>query len=649
VAITDRSGTIVWSNEAYRHLVGFPTNKRLGQQPLRQHAASRDAQRWNAILAGKMWQGVEAGDHDNGTRYYVEQTITAVGTDEGVASHVVIIAQEVTQRVEQEQFERALATLALALRKTSGQTELQSVLLEQSLALLNANGATLALRDPLTTDVICARSVGSWSHLAGLRVSLEASASGTVLRTGKPYHTADIHWDDTLAHREFLGSTRAVAAVPLQGQSTQLGVLWVGRDQPFTPSELELLNAIAELAGGAIHAATLQEQTEARLRRLSSLQTIDRAIVGSLDLQVTLGTVLEQVVMQLQVDAASVLLLEPHSYLLRYALGRGFRTDAVMTSFVRLGEGLVGLAALERRLIRLPVIPSTDDVFTRGPLLAVEGFVSYFAVPLIAKGQVVGVLEVFHRAPLHTNAEWIHFLEVLAGQAAVAIDNAELFVRLQRSNTELALAYDTTLEGWARALDLRDNETEGHSRRVTDLTVRLAQALGVSESDIAPIRRGALLHDIGKMGVPDAILHKPGALTEEEWTIMRRHPLAAVEMLAPVPFLQSALDIPHYHHERWDGSGYPHGLRGTHIPFAARLFAVVDVWDAMTSDRPYRRALPSAQACAYLKAQAGVLFDPVVVAAFLRLPELFGDRGGVRGAPLTQGSLTNKVEQVLQH
>ena len=619
VAITDRAGTIAWSNEAYTRLAGSAIDEGQGLLPQHQHPASRDLQRWSAVLGGKTWQGVTAAQRDDGTRSYVEQTITPIGADEGLVSHVVIVAQEVTQRVEREQFERALATFALALRKTNVQAELQSLLVEQSLTLLNADGAILVLGDPVTTDLLCATGAGSWRHLSGSRLPLEASASGIVLRTGRPYHTADLRVDATLTHHELLGARCAVVGIPLHGQSTRLGVLWVGRARPFTPSEVDLLGAVAELGGGAIHAAMLQQQTEQGLRRLASLQTIDRAIVGSLDLQVTLGAVLEQVVMQLQVDAASVLLLEPHSYLLKHALGRGFRTNAATTSSFRLGEGLVGLAALEQRPIRLPVILLSDDLFTRGPLLAAEGFVAYFAVPLVAKGQVVGVLEVFHRAPLHADAEWLHFLEMLAGQAAIAIDSAELFARLQRSHTEIALAYDTTLEGWARVLDLRDHETEGHSRRVTDLTVRLARTFGISENDIAAIRRGALLHDIGKMAVPDTILHKLGPLSEEEWEIMRRHPLAAVDMLAPIPFLQSALEIPHYHHERWDGSGYPYGLRGTQIPFAARLFAVVDVWDAITSDRRYRRASSPSEARAYLEAHAGTLFDPSVVAAFLGL------------------------------
>ena len=191
--------------------------------------------------------------------------------------------------------------------------------------------------------------------------------------------------------------------------------------------------------------------------------------------------------------------------------------------------------------------------------------------------------------------------------------------QIQRLNAELLHAYDETLEGWSRALDMRDRETEGHTRRVTEMTLRLASGLGFTDEQLVHVRRGALLHDIGKMGVPDAILLKPGPLTAEEWAIMRLHPGHAYQMLAPIAFLRPALDIPYCHHERWDGAGYPRGLRGDQIPFAARVFAVVDVWDALRSHRPYRSAWPDAQVRAHLLAEAGRHFEPRVVEAFLKL------------------------------
>lgn len=191
--------------------------------------------------------------------------------------------------------------------------------------------------------------------------------------------------------------------------------------------------------------------------------------------------------------------------------------------------------------------------------------------------------------------------------------------KLQRAHTDLQDAYDRTIEGWVRALDLRDRETEGHTQRVTNMTEKLARALGYTDEEIVHIRRGALLHDMGKMGIPDEILQKAGPLTDDEWVIMRRHPEMAYRMLSKIQYLKEAITIPYHHHERWDGSGYPHNLKGEDIPLQARLFAVVDVWDALSSDRPYRKKMPQNEVIEYLQKEAGRLFDPQVVEKFISL------------------------------
>jgi HD-GYP domain-containing protein (c-di-GMP phosphodiesterase class II) len=194
-----------------------------------------------------------------------------------------------------------------------------------------------------------------------------------------------------------------------------------------------------------------------------------------------------------------------------------------------------------------------------------------------------------------------------------------LVEELERTNLELARAYNTVIEGWSRALELRDRDTQGHTRRVTGLALKLGERLGLGETELMDIRRGAVLHDIGKIAVPDSILLKPGPLTAEEWKVIRRHPAYAVEMLAPIPRLGAVVDIPHYHHEKWDGSGYPHGLKEMEIPFNARLFAIVDVYDALTSDRPYRRAWTKDRAIVHIKDQAGSHFDPRMTGEFLAM------------------------------
>lgn len=196
-------------------------------------------------------------------------------------------------------------------------------------------------------------------------------------------------------------------------------------------------------------------------------------------------------------------------------------------------------------------------------------------------------------------------------------ERARIEEQTRRSKEELAESYHATLVGWVKALDLRDKETEGHSLRVTELTVAIAKAIGMSEEEIGHVQRGALLHDIGKLGIPDSILHKPGPLDEQEWVLMRKHPVYAYEWLSPIAYLRPALDIPHYHHEKWDGSGYPRGLKGDEIPLAARIFALVDVWDALRSDRPYRSAWPEEKVRDHIRSQSGSHFDPSLVELFL--------------------------------
>lgn len=248
-----------------------------------------------------------------------------------------------------------------------------------------------------------------------------------------------------------------------------------------------------------------------------------------------------------------------------------------------------------------------------------EGFTGYYVSPLTFKGELIGALEVLKRTPLHPDNDWSKYMDQIAFQTAIAIENSTLADRLQRSNLELTLAYETTLEGWASALELRDLETEGHCQRVAELSVHLASALGINPSALIHLRRGALLHDIGKIGIPDNILLKAGPLTDEEWKIMKSHPTHAYNMLLPIAYLRPAIDIPYYHHEKWDGSGYPQGWSGEQIPLAARIFAVVDVWDALLSDRPYRKAWTRKKALAYIQEQSGKHFDPRVVNAFLEL------------------------------
>ena len=390
----------------------------------------------------------------------------------------------------------------------------------------------------------------------------------------------------------------------------------------FSQSEADLLSMVANTAAVDIENARLFSGTQKNLHNLAALHEIDVAISASVDIHVTLDILLEQTVSELNVDAAAVLLLNPLTRTLEYAASQGFRNHQVVGKHIPVGAGLAGQAALRRQIQSVPDLRESLQKENQKPAINIydgEGFLAHHAIPLSAKGQVQGVLEVFQRSPFQPDAEWFTFLETLSRQAAIAIDNNNLFENLQRSNTNIILAYDATIQGWSQALELRDKETEGHARRVTEQTVQLAQLVGVPVAEMEHVRRGTLLHDIGKMGVPDAILLKPGKLTEAEWVIMRRHPVFAYEMLSSIAYLRPALDIPHYHHEKWDGTGYPDGLKGEQIPLYARIFAVVDVYDALTNDRPYRPAWTTGQALEYIHTESGRHFDPAIVEVFLNM------------------------------
>jgi PAS domain S-box-containing protein len=555
--------------------------------------------------------------HKQGHRVEVEAAVKLLRLDD--QPRLSIIARDITRRKQRERELEAVVTMANALRTAPSRAEMLPVILDQTLSLLKADGTALALRDPATEEIVIELGNGVWAAWTDQRLPHDAEISQQVIEIGQAYLNNNAFESLLFPQPNQKSGPVAMAGVPLIAHEQIVGALWLNRKFAIGDDELRLLIAIADIAANAIHRATLHEQRLQRLQRLAALRTIDMAITASLDLRMILRLLLDQVTDQLNVHAASVLLLSPNSQTLEYTAGRGFKTKLIERSRVQLGEGAVGMAALERRTAHIPALLEARESFGRTGLLTAEGFVEYYGVPLIAKGRVKGLLEIFHRVALSPDPEWLDFLESLASHAALAIENASLFDDLQRSNVELALAYDATIEGWSRALDLRDKETEGHTQRVTEMTVRLARAIGISESEIVHIRRGALLHDIGKMGIPDAILLKTGPLAESEWSIMRQHPMYAYKMLSPIAFLRPALDIPYCHHEKWDGAGYPRGLKGDQIPLAARVFAVVDVWDALRSGRPYRQGWERAKVIEYIGEQSGKHFDPQIVDAFMRL------------------------------
>jgi len=547
-----------------------------------------------------------------------ERLIATLANQAANAFENARLFEEIRKRVLELE---TLNRISLVLRSVSKQNEMLSIVLDEALDILNTSHGSIELYNK-TTDTLDKIITRGW--LAQVIEPLHKIGDGIA---GKVFTNSEIY-----ISREFASDPQTRAAsvgqtppnwggicLPIRTTQQTLGVMIVSvpSEHELSKDEIRLLSILSELIGAALQRMQLHEQTVRRLEQLNALRAVDQAIAGNLDMRLTLHILLTHTISQLGVDAADVLLLHSDSNLLELAAGQGFHT--LLFESVNLSASIAGRAVMEHQMIALQDFETANLNPSFGKFWQDEGFACYWCVPLIVKGEVKGVLEVYRHAALTPDSEWLEFLETLAGQAAIAIDNAQLFENLQRANLDLSLAYDATIEGWSRAMDLRDHETEGHTLRVTDLTLKLARDMRVSESQLTAIRRGALLHDIGKMGIPDSILLKPGVLNEREWEIMHRHPEYAYDMLTPIDYLRPALDIPYYHHEKWDGTGYPRGLKGEEIPFVARIFAIVDVWDALTNERPYRPAWSKEKTLGYIHEQNGKHFDPKVVDAFLKL------------------------------
>lgn len=546
----------------------------------------------------------------------------------GQPAGVVVFVNDVTDQVRRERDLETLVDMAAALRGLNQRADIYQAVLQGIMDNLHVDGASLALRSQPDDDLVIVRAMGRWMRVQGQMVRNVEGMSYRAAHTGQAQLTQQVTETDSIDGMPYQDEIRAAGAVPLIAEHHSLGALWVGSRNPIPEEDFLLLRAIADIAASALQRSVINEQTQLRLRRVSALHYIDMAISSSFDWHVTLNVLLGQAVSMLGMDAAVILTYNADTQSLRYAAGLGFSGTEIQKTNLRMGESQAGQVAVKRELRFIPDLHQIDDDSFDQFFRTGEDFTAYCAAPLVGKGQVKGVLELFHRGHFTPDPEWMDFLEMLAAQAAIAIDNAELFENLQQTNIELRQAYDSLIQGWSRGLELRDAESQGHANRLVDYTVRLARKLRMPEDHLLNLRRGVLLHDIGKMGIPDSILLKPGPLTDEEWQVMRQHPVFAFELLSSIGVLRSAIDVPYCHHERWDGSGYPRGLKGEQIPLAARLFAVVDIWDALTNNRPYRQAWDKQKVVDYLRERAGQSLDPDAVDAFL---EILKEDGVIQG------------------
>ena len=546
--------------------------------------------------------------------------LTSLARQAAVAIENARLYNEAQRRLKELEIINRVST---SLRVSQSVEEMLPILLNETLELVNTPHGSIWLYDHTSDQLVQRFAKGAETKLKYTSLGLMDGIVGHTFRTSNTYISSEVKSDSLVfeANRDSIMPGLSGVFIPIQSTAGPVGVLTfsIAMERQLA-EEINLLKILAEIAGNSIHRAQLYNQSQRQVRRLTSLRDIDSAIASSFDLRLTLNILMDQTVGHLNVDAVNIGLYHPDLQTLTYLPGIGFNIPSPTRPAVRIGEGLAGRVIVRQQTCHITNLPNAPEAINE-QLIKREGFVTYIGIPLIVKGQIKGVFEVFHRTPLSPTPDWMEFLHTLAGQAAIAIDSSQLFENLQRSNQELIQAYDTTLEGWARALELRDRETEGHTRRVTELTMRLARYMGISDSEMVNIHRGVLLHDIGKMAVPDHILKKKGKLTKEEWDEMCQHPVYAYNLLSPIAFLRGVLDIPYCHHEHWDGGGYPRGLKGEQIPLAARIFAVVDNWDALLSDRPYRKAWPRNKVIAYLRESAGTILDPKIVEIFLSMME----------------------------
>jgi GAF domain-containing protein len=409
--------------------------------------------------------------------------------------------------------------------------------------------------------------------------------------------------------------------VPVHRSGVLRGLIAVwrsGSGREFNAEDLAYLGRLGSQVAVAIENARLYETTNRRLVEINAVHTVSTALRTARTLREALPIILDQLTSLLDARSAALEVVAPDTDEI-VTLGANGDWASVTGMRAPSGSGVSGhVMETGKPYFNADIVSSGIPVWPQkfGQSRAVA------CVPIVSQGKPGGVLWIGRESPV-LDAE-ISLLASIGEMVGTAVERLRLHDQTQallqdlfRSRDELVVAYDETIAGWSRALDLRDHETEGHTARLTGMTLRMARAAGLAEEEMVHIRRGALLHDIGKMGISDRLLLKTGPLTPEEWDEMRKHPVYALELLRPIAYLRPALDIPYCHHEKWDGTGYPRGLKGEEIPLVARLFAVVDVFDALTHDRRYRAAWTRGKALDHIREGSGSHFDPKAVELFM--------------------------------
>lgn len=601
IAVFDSGGSVEWVNPAFEELTGYGSADLLGRDIGESCAAAR-ALPLETIRNGsetdkeRMYTGIDK--KKNGELYFEEGRFCPVIDQDGTLSHFVVIRKDVTlgeQRKKELELDLLLSMVLAQAKSPEGLClSVISFLGEQ---FPGSHNSIQLFTDGKSTSV---KEFGERFFDKALVARKERidSADSATPSVGYGEYRYSMKMDDI-----------------------DIAQLRIGFPQNSPFDQEKLFEALASQIEVVLQRMIAQQKISAQMRNISFLKLISRTINVDMDFETVVGPLLRKIQRFLDCDAIALFLIDRESGTLRCRAQSGFHTGIVDHASISYGQPYVGIAAEEQRIVSVSSFADLDAQTPLFGLVKAENFISQSCAPVLVAGKSIGVLEVFQRKTYSPNSEWFILFDAIATQMGLALDYNSINSDLQQAYLDLELSYEATIEGWSAAMDYRDQETEGHSKRVTSLALSLAARLGISEEEITAIRRGALLHDVGKIGIPDSILKKPGPLDEKEWALMKQHPRIAYEMLSRIPYLKDSLDIPLYHHEKWDGTGYPDGLKGDKIPLMARLFSVIDVFDALTSDRPYRKAWDKEKTLRYLREQSGVQFDPSIVEAFISMIE----------------------------
>jgi putative nucleotidyltransferase with HDIG domain/PAS domain S-box-containing protein len=584
-AIVNRTGMVEWINPAFSDLSGYASNEMVGED-IHDFMYGVCPFSFESILESdaikKEYQCITVEKKKNGDLYFEDRRICPVLDSSNMVHHFVILKRDITQA---EQKKRELE-LELLLNETLARGYSPEDVAERTFDFVKS-------QFPNEKSKLCLFLDGDPSHCE---------------RFGESLENGDKRDKDFLF--DFFDGERKIGSLTVQLES------------PSAYDVRRLLQLIAGNAQTALVDRIFKRKSELQLRRISFFNLVSKSVGSTLDFDSISQLILEQIQAALEADIVVLYMLDKENDEFVCKVSNGLKLNSLNNIRIKFGQPYVGIAAEEKRTTKVFDFSSIDPASPLGHVIKSEKINSQFCSPIIVGGKVTGVLEIFQRKPFIPSDEWFSYLEAMSFQTGIALEYGELYMELQKTYINLENSYEATIEGWSSALDLRDQETEGHSQRVTSLSIAMASKLGLDHEEVRRYRRGALLHDIGKIGIPDSILKKPGSLDKDEWKVMKSHPQMAANILKKIPYLADCIDIPLYHHERFDGKGYPTGLKGTEIPLSARVFSIIDVYDALTSDRPYRKAWTKTATIKYLRDMAGTQFDPAIVPVFI---EMIGD------------------------